>query len=80
MADVEDDTPMEAASGAAGGAASSGKRFEVKKWNAVSGVCILCAFLRAGLCAFSRCCAAIIGAPSAVSFPRAHGTGGSLPA
>ena len=58
MADIEDDTPMDAASGAAGGAASSGKRFEVKKWNAVSGVCMLCALLPAGLCAFARSFAA----------------------
>ena len=36
MADVEEDGPVEEASGgAAGGAATAGKRFEVKKWNAV---------------------------------------------
>jgi len=36
MADVEDDVVDDAGSGAAGGAAGNGKRFEVKKWNAVS--------------------------------------------
>jgi hypothetical protein len=35
MADVEDDVVDDAGSGAAGGAAGNGKRFEVKKWNAV---------------------------------------------
>ncbi len=42
MADVEDDVVDDAGSGAAGGAVGNGKRFEVKKWNAV-GLPAVCA-------------------------------------
>lgn len=45
MADIEEDMVDDAGGGAAGGVASNGKRFEVKKWNAV-GLPVVCAVRR----------------------------------